>query len=200
MGDDTWHYPVPYPVSSSDDALSRLERRRRAGGSVGWRRPAARIIDVGLLVAPVVWLFWAVSGQPPKASVDDWQFGLQILAVVGSVVWFLVAWPIYEAVAVAVSGRTLGKWLTGLCVVDEDAGRIRVGSLLGRTFLLVAAFVATFLAGLWFWAIYPPLAAIPVAALALSQAIPALGGTRTWLDVATGTDVIRRSRRVGPEG
>jgi uncharacterized RDD family membrane protein YckC len=147
----------------------------------------------------VVWLFRRLPGPPPPNSgVDDWAFGLQILAVLGSIVWFVVLWPIYEAFAVAVSGRTLGKWITGLCVVDVDAGRIRVGSLLGRTALVVGSSIATFLVGAWFWFLYPPLAIMPAAALGLSQAIPALRGERTWLDRATGTDVVRRGRLTEP--
>ncbi len=166
---------------------------------MGWRRPAARIIDVALLFAPVVWIFWVLPSEPPANSgVDDWALGLQLFAVLGSIVWFVVLWPIYEAFAVAVSGRTLGKWITGLCVVDEDSGRIRVGSLLGRTILVVGSSGATFVVGLWCWSLYPPLAIIPVAALGLSQAIPALRGERTWLDRATGTDVVRYSRLTEP--
>jgi uncharacterized RDD family membrane protein YckC len=180
-------------------AAPELEATSRVRGSVGWRRPAARIIDVALLVAPIVWVFWALAGPPPPPDVpDDWRLMFQMLAGFGSVLWVVVGWPIYEALAVAVSGRTVGKWITGLCVVDEDAGRIRVGSLLGRTLLLVGSFVVAFLIGLWLWFVYPPLAVIPVAALGLSQAIPVLRGQRTWLDLATGSDVVRRKRLSGP--
>jgi uncharacterized RDD family membrane protein YckC len=180
-------------VGPDDDAPSELQGGFRMGGSVGWRRPAARIIDTALLAAPVVWVFWALAGPPPP-DVDDYRLMFQILAGFGSVVWFVVVWPIYEALAVAVSGRTFGKWITGLCVVSIDAGRIRVGSLLGRTLLLVGSFVVTSLIALWLWFVYPALIVIPVAALGLSQAIPALRGRRTWLDVATGSDVVRWGR------
>jgi uncharacterized RDD family membrane protein YckC len=194
VADDTWwQYPVSYPVGSTNHLLTELDRSPY--GSVRWRRPAARVIDLALLIGPVVWLFSAVPSQPPPNSgVDDWAFGVQILAVLASIVWFVVLWPLYEIVAVGVSGRTLGKWITGLCVVDEDSGRIRIGSLFGRTILVVGCFVVAFLAGLWCWFVYPPLAIVPAAALGLSQAIPALRGERTWLDSATGTDVIRCPR------
>jgi uncharacterized RDD family membrane protein YckC len=187
--------PAGHRVRTSDDALFELRRRLPVGGSVGWRRPAARIIDAALLVAPVVWVFWALAGPPPPPDIpDDYRLMFQIFAGFGSALWFVVGWPIYEALAVAVSGRTFGKWITGLCVVDADAGRIRVGSLLGRTLLVVGSFVVVFLIALWLWFLYPPLAVIPVAALGLSQAIPALRGQRTWLDLATGSDVVRWGR------
>jgi uncharacterized RDD family membrane protein YckC len=166
--------------------------------SLGWRRPAARIIDTALLVAPVVWVFWELAGPPPGPGVDDYRLMFQILAGFGSVVWIVVGWPVYEALAVAASGRTIGKWITGLCVVSADAGRIRVGSLIGRTSLVVGSFVVTFLIALRLWFVYPALTLIPVAALGLSQAIPALLGRRTWLDKASGSDVVRWGRMTGP--
>jgi len=165
---------------------------------MGWRRPVARIIDLALLAAPVVWVFSILPGPPSPGIPDDWGFGLKILAGIGAILWVAVGWPIYEALAVAVSGRTFGKWITGLCVVDEDEGRIRVGSLLGRTILVVVTFVVAVLVAFWLWFVYPPLAVIPLAALGLSQAIPALYGQRTWLDFATGTDVVRKGRLLGP--
>lgn len=196
MRDDTGGPQVGPRYESAPEL--KLEVRVRVRSSMGWRRPAARIIDLALLAAPVVWVFSILPGPPPLDIPDDWGLGLKILAVIGSVLWFVVGWPIYEALAVAVSGRTFGKWITGLCVVDADAGRIRVGSLLGRTLLVVGSFVVVFLIALWFWFLYPPLAVIPVAALGLSQAIPALRGQRTWLDLATGSDVVRRGRLLGP--
>jgi len=162
---------------------------------MGWRRPAARIIDLALLAAPVVWVFWRLAG-PPSDGPDDWRLMFQIIAVIGSIVWVVVGWPVYEALAVAMCGRTVGKWITGLCVVDEDAGRIRVGSLLGRTLLVVGSFVVAFLIALQLWVVYPALIVIPAAALGLSQAIPALLGERTWVDLMTGTDVVRWGRFV----
>jgi uncharacterized RDD family membrane protein YckC len=165
---------------------------------VGWRRPVARTIDTALLVAPVVWVFWALAGPPPGPDTDDYRLMFQIAAGFGSVVWIVVGWPIYEALAVAVAGRTFGKWVTGLCVVSADAGRIRVGSLLGRTLLVMGSFVVALLVGLWLWFVYLPLAIGPVVALAVSQAIPALLGERTWLDMATGSDVVRWGRLTGP--
>ena len=175
-----------------------LEVRARVRSSMGWRRPTARIIDLALLVAPIVWVFSTLPGPPPPGIPDDWGAGLKILAGIGAILWVLVGWPLYEALVVAMTGRTFGKWITGLCVVDKDAGRIRVGSLLGRTFLVVSTFVVTFLIALRLWFVYPPLAVIPLAALGLSQAIPAFWGQRTWLDLASGTDVVRKGRLVGP--
>ena len=172
----------------------KLEVRVRVRSSMGWRRPVARVIDLALLAAPVVWVFSALPGPPPPDIPDDWGLGLKILAGIGSILWVVVGWPIYEALAVAISGRTFGKWITGLCVVDEDAGRIRVGSLLGRTLLVVGSFVVTFLIALRLWFVYPALILIPVAALGLSQAIPAALGRRTWVDLATGSDVVRSGR------
>ena len=177
----------------------KLEVRVRIRSSMGWRRPAARIIDLALLAAPVVWVFWRLAGPPPSPGIpDDWRLVAQLFAGIGSILWVVVGWPIYEALAVAIFGRTFGKWITGLCIVDQDKGRIRVGSLLGRTFLVVATFVVTFLIALRLWFVYPPLAVVPLAALGLSQAIPAFRGQRTWLDLATGSDVVRKGRVVGP--
>lgn len=176
----------------------KLEPRVRVRSSMGWRRPAARLIDLALLAAPVVWVFSMLPGPPSPGIPDDWGFGLKILAVIGTILWVVVGWPIYETLAVAIFGRTFGKWITGLCVVDDDAGRIRVGSLLGRTILVVGSFVVAVLVGLWMWFLYPPLAVIPLAALVLSQTIPALYGQRTWLDLATGSDVVRKGRLLGP--
>jgi uncharacterized RDD family membrane protein YckC len=192
MRDDTGE-PQAGPHYESAPEL-KLEVRVRTRSSMGWRRPAARLIDIALLAAPVVWVFWALRGTTPANSVDDYRLMFQILAAIASFVWFVVGWPIYEALAVAISGRTFGKWITGLCVVDADAGRIRVGSLLGRTLLVVGSFVVTFFIALRLWGVYPPLAILPAAALVLSQAIPALLGQRTWLDIATGTDVVRWGR------
>jgi uncharacterized RDD family membrane protein YckC len=196
MRDDTGE-PQAGPRYESAPEL-KLEARVRVRSSMGWRRPTARIIDLALLAAPVVWVFSILPGPPPPDIPDDWGLGLKILAVIGSILWVVVGWPIYEALSVAVFGRTFGKWITGLCVVDEDEGRIRVGSLLGRTLLVVGSFVVTLLIALRLWFVYPPLAVIPLAALGLSQAIPALRGQRTWLDLASGSDVIRKGRLLGP--
>ena len=102
VADDTWQYPVSYPVGSTNQLLTELDRSPY--GSVRWRRPAARVIDLPLLIGPVVWLFSAVPTQPaPNSGVDDWALGVQILAVLASIVWFVVLWPVYEIVAVGVS-------------------------------------------------------------------------------------------------
>ena len=180
------------------EAAPELELPVRVRNSVSWwRRPLARVIDLALLAAPAVWVFSTLPGPPSPGIPDDLGAGLWILAWIGTFLWVVVAWPIYEASAVAVSGRTIGKWITGLCVVDEDAGRVRVGSLLGRTILLVGSFVGALVTGWCFWFAYPPLAAVPIAALGLSEVIPALRGERTWLDLASGSDVVRRGRLTG---
>lgn len=197
MRDDTGD-PQAGPRYQSAPELT-LEIRPRVRSSMGWRRPTARIIDLALIVAPIVWVFWRLAGPPPPPGIpDNWRLGFQLLAAVGAILWVLIGWPIYEALAVATFGRTVGKWITGLCVVDQDQGRIRVGSLLGRTFLVVATFVVTSLIALRLWFVYPPLAAVPLVALGLAEAIPAFRGQRTWLDLATGSDVVQRGRLVGP--
>jgi uncharacterized RDD family membrane protein YckC len=183
-------------VRPANDAWSGSAIDRHSGGSVRWRRPAARILDMTILVGPVVWVFWRLAG-PPSTGPDDYRLMFQILAGIASFVWLVLGWPLYEVLGLAIYGRTLGKWITGVCVVSTDVDRLPTGRLIGRTLLLVASFVVTFLIALRLWFVYPPLAIAAATALGLSQAIPAVLGQRTWLDLATGSDVVRWGRFTG---
>jgi uncharacterized RDD family membrane protein YckC len=183
-------------VRQSDDMWSGPAIDRHSGGSVRWRRPAARILDMTILVGPVVWVFWRLAG-PPSTGPDDYRLMFQILAGIASFVWLVLGWPVYEVLGLAIFGRTLGKWVTGVCVVSKDDDRVPTGRLIGRTLLVVGSFVLTFLIALRLWFVYPPLAIGAAAALVLSQTIPAVLGQRTWLDLATGSDVVRWGRFIG---
>jgi uncharacterized RDD family membrane protein YckC len=183
-------------VGPNDDMWSGPAIDRHSGGSVRWRRPAARILDMTILVGPVVWVFWRLAG-PPSTGPDDYRLMFQILAGIASFVWLVLGWPVYEVLGLAIFGRTLGKWVTGVCVVSTDVDRLPTGRLIARTLLVVGSFVVTFLIALRLWFVYPPLAISAAAALVLSQTIPAVLGQRTWLDLATGSDVVRWGRLIG---
>jgi uncharacterized RDD family membrane protein YckC len=193
MQDETASFR-PYPT---DDAWSHATTDRQPDPSIRWRRPVARALDMTILVGPVVWVFWALAGPPPPPGVDDYRLMFQIFAGIASFVWLGVCWPIYEALAIGMYGRTFGKWVTGVCVVSTDGTRLPAGRLIGRTALVVTSFVVTFFIALRLWFIDPPLAAIAPAALVLSQILPALFGGATWVDQATGSDVVRWGRQTG---
>ena len=164
---------------------------RRPDPSLWWRRPIARLIDVTIFVGPVVWVFWRLAGPPPSPGTpDDWRLMFQIIAGIASFVWLGFVWPLYETMAVVLTGRTFGKWVMSLAVVGADRRRLTIGPVIGRALLSDVAFVVASALALRSWSIYPPLVGVPALALGLSQAIPAALGQRTWLDLATGSDVV----------
>lgn|GEM_PF-5830168 len=169
----------------------------RTDPSVRWRRPIARLLDATIFLGPVVWIFWMLAGPPPGPGVDDYRLMFQIMAGIGSFFWLGVGWPLYEVLAVAMAGRTIGKWVMALCVVGADRSRLSTGRLIGRALLSGGAVVVTGIIALRAWFLYPPLVAVSALALGLSQAIPAALGERTWLDLATGSDVVWWGRFAG---
>ena len=116
------------------------------------------------------------------------------MAGIASFFWLGAAWPLYETVAVAMAGRTIGKWVMAICVVGADRSRLSAGRLIGRALLSGSAVVVTGVVGLRAWFLFPPLIVVPAVALGLSQAIPVALGQRTWLDLATGSDVVSWGR------
>jgi hypothetical protein len=154
---------------------------RRTDPSLWWRRPIARLIDATIFLGPVVWVFWRLAGPPPGPGTDDWRLMFQIMAGIASFLWLGFGWPLYEAMAVALAGRTFGKWVMALAVVGADRSRLSTGRLIGRALLSGGAVVVTGAIALRAWFLYPPLVAVPALALGLSQAIPAALGQRTWL-------------------
>jgi uncharacterized RDD family membrane protein YckC len=138
----------PRRLRSAPDAPSPrlLAARLRAAGlqiAPRSRRLLAWLLDVGLFVVPAVALVDLTGGLAllvrTARSVLGRELGIlgnaaalpgsdlvgartplvQVLALVGVVVGFGLAWVVVRIVATAWTGRTPGKWLLGLRVVDE---------------------------------------------------------------------------------
>jgi uncharacterized RDD family membrane protein YckC len=121
------------------------------------RRIGARIVDVVLLswcsAFVVVELGARLFGGDPlgrRAVRVDATSARTILLLAACVL-------LVEVIPVAISGRTLGKAMVGLRVVDLDGGRPGFAAALIRALLLYGAALAL------------PLAALPVAALLLAS-------------------------------
>jgi uncharacterized RDD family membrane protein YckC len=86
------------------------------------RRLAAFLVDLSLglvLILPLLGLF---IGQGPETVPGPWEL-LIVLLIAGALGPFVLA-VVYFPAAEAIWGRTLGKWLFGLCVVHESGTRI----------------------------------------------------------------------------
>jgi uncharacterized RDD family membrane protein YckC len=89
------------------------------------RRAAAFLVDMALgLVVVVPLLFFMFQAIGFWEETRALWFGVLALLVGGVAIAALVLGVVYFPAAEAVWGRTLGKWLFGLCVVDESGARI----------------------------------------------------------------------------
>lgn len=93
-----------------------------------------------------------VAGRAQRAS----AFLIDALLVLIVVHQYPRAWPLvltlYAWIAVAWRGRTIGKWICGLCVVDRDGKRLTAGPALFRAacyWLPMAPFGFGFFWALW---------------------------------------------------
>jgi len=89
-----------------------------------WRRAAAKILDIAIVVAPIL-LLLALAWR--SASSEVLGAALIISALGGAVVF-----GIYSAIAECYAGQTVGKYLMGIRVVRESGARISVGQAIVR--------------------------------------------------------------------
>ena len=88
-----------------------------------WRRVPARAIDAVLLSPPLWWLYWRGTHLP--------DLGLGGVAVVmvllgAGFLWIVVGWAIYDLVAVARFGATMGQRVMGIELRTLEGERPRV--------------------------------------------------------------------------
>jgi uncharacterized RDD family membrane protein YckC len=132
-------------LEATPDAPRQLAARLRAAGlqvAPGSRRLVAWVLDVALFVIPAFALVYLTGGFALLLRVAGALLGrelgilgnagalpgsdlvgartslAQVLALVGVVIGFGLAWVVVRIVATASTGRTPGKWLLGLRVVD----------------------------------------------------------------------------------
>lgn len=184
--------PVPPRLSwapPSQSPFASVERGERPA-PIG-RRGAARAVDAllkFLVVAGASAPFWlaalrhvrqgiddaAASGRPTTVWLIDWTTGALWGAVVAVA---LVTGFLYEALPTARWGRTPGKWLFGLAVVDVETmtppGFRRATRRYLTRFLLNVLIIGFLLSSLWPVADYPR--------------------RQGWHDKAARTWVVRRS-------
>lgn len=89
------------------------------------RRVGAFLVDLGLglvLVVPFLLLLFGMAGFREAAG-SVWFLVLALMIGAVAVAAFVLA-VVYFPVAEAIWGRTVGKWLFGLCVVHESGTRI----------------------------------------------------------------------------
>lgn len=87
-----------------------------------WRRVLACVIDAALLSPPPLWLYWRGTHLP--------DLGLGGVAVVlvllgAGFLWIAVGWAIYDLVAVARFGATVGRRVAGIELRTFAGGRPR---------------------------------------------------------------------------
>lgn len=136
------------------------------------QRALALLLDTVVVVAPVVALAVLVDVNP----LDEGESATSLLLVTAA--WVAVA-VVYDTVAIARFGRTIGKWALGLAVVRrDDGGRVGWGAALRRALVPAAA-------GL-----------VPWIGLALRVAVYLRAGfhplRQGWHDAAAGTLVVLR--------
>ncbi len=69
----------------------------------------------------------------PLATIVTALFSRHTAQTVVAPVAFAAVYLVYEAVQVALWGRTVGKWLTGIAIVSADGERLRVSQALVRS-------------------------------------------------------------------
>jgi RDD family len=163
---------------------------RARGRSLRLRRIAGRMLDTALVFAPIGWGGHRVSWHRVVSGPDDWQLLLWIVVIAAGYVWLLVVWPVYETISVASCARTMGKALAGVRVVTTNGERAGFGRALARALLVSwtsAAALTVVIVGQLRW---PPAGLVLAMAWLLLSLLPIGAGHRSWLDAATGTEVV----------
>ena len=102
------------------------------------RRTAAALIDL-LLMIGLFLLFaheigtWDTEGPQKRIALEDWDFGLYVLAVL-----------LYYFALEALIERTLGKAMLSLHVSDLAGGRAGTGRIFKRTLMRIVDFLPLF--------------------------------------------------------
>jgi uncharacterized RDD family membrane protein YckC len=160
---DPWG--VPIPRSDRDDVWALDVRDAPPAGIV--RRGVALAVDL-LVVTLLERIGWALAVG--LAAIGP---GLQLAAQAFGLTWLLVVPSAYFVLGHGTAGRTIGKWLLGARVVDEEGAPIGYVRALGR-------YVATLIAVLPF---------------GLGLALAALRSDRRGVhDLLAGTRVLREPR------
>jgi len=113
------------------------------------RRAAAKLVDIGALAAVAClwfWMAWRIFG-PNGVWVLPALARVFAPALVFAVPILVLLIPGYFVAAEYLTGRTLGKWLLGLTVVQESGARITLGqsfirqlALIGQIFVIDVLF------------------------------------------------------------
>lgn len=125
--------PAPQPVQPPP-ILQRLQPVKTFRKAGLWRRFAAVLLDSIIVFLPLgvavaimagVELPERTPGQPPARP--EVPLDIQLFAL------FLVT--CYYVLAESLTGTTVGKWLVGIRVVEEDGGQISFGAAVVRNIL-----------------------------------------------------------------
>ena len=144
--------PVHGAATTSDEAVA-AEQVLASPASL-WRRLLASIVDlavISLAVGGLLSVAVSIAGKPPPASLaglDALVYGLRPIAVPALVLSALLTMLYTTLGAFLLEGRTLGRLLLGIRLVDSTGkapGPVR--SLLRALFAIVS--FALFLAGFW---------------------------------------------------
>jgi uncharacterized RDD family membrane protein YckC len=96
-----------------------------------WRRYFARMVDMAVLGGPVALVVLALLGAFTYLPVDLVANNDLLLAAA-----LMVATIPLEAVSLAATGSTPGKWLFGVSVRDREGNRLSFGAALKRSVLV----------------------------------------------------------------
>ena len=120
-----------------------------------WRRALSWVFDLGIIAATVGGLLYAalaVIGDKPVPGhlhgIDQVLFRLDPIAIPALVLTVLLAVLYTTMGAVLLQGRTLGRFLLGIRLVDSTGQAPRGVRALVRAILAIISF-AFFLAGFW---------------------------------------------------
>ena len=132
----------------------------------GGARIGAAVIDVLLLTG----VFFALAAAFGKIESDDGTFSVELTG--GPFLLYLLLFFSYYFVAESMTGRTIGKALTGVRVVAEDGSKPSSGRIAARTALRIVD-------------VLPVLYLVGVVAMAVSKKKQRIG------DMAAGTLVVK---------
>lgn len=97
----------------------------------------------------------------------------------------------YETISVAAGGRTVGKAIAGVRLVTSAGDRVGFPTALGRPLLVSWSSTAAGTLALVSSLRWPPAGLFVALGWALVVLLPVASGHRSWLDAATGTEVVR---------
>jgi uncharacterized RDD family membrane protein YckC len=99
-----------------------------------WRRYFARMVDMAVLGGPVALVVLSLAGAFTYLPVDIVADNDLLLAAA-----LMLATIPLEAISLAATGSTPGKWLFGVSVRDQDGDRLSLGAAVKRSVLVFFA-------------------------------------------------------------